>query len=133
MACIRLITREYEPISNIKEFLEQFPHYVIRNLKGKLINFDVDKPYVPKSFADYFLYAYEHAFETDTDAAILVINFVPKDEQPCGVCGKPTKDLCPEPLPKTSEQEAVYAVCDDCWEDTHLNFMFENADDYLNS
>lgn len=112
-----------EILPDVREFLSKHPHHVVRNLKGDIVKLDLtQETFEPKSFADYFLYVFEHAFVRDPEKSIMVFNFLPDTPFPCSVCGEETHEYYPEPLQSKDAKEDViiYAICEECWEDTHI-------------
>lgn len=123
MPYIREPDGSLELVPDVQFILDRYPDHVVKNLKGDIVKGDFSKEHFrPKSFADYFLYVYEHAFVADITKSVAVMTFMADTPQPCGVCGTPTSEFYPEPFQKNSKTEdaIIYAVCEDCWDDTHL-------------
>lgn len=122
MPFIRNEDGSLEMTPDVDAVLRKYPHNVIRNLKGEIVRSNLNENFEPKSFADYHLYVFEHAFIGDIEQSVMVLSFMPEEPSPCGVCGMPTTEIYPEPLQdyKPKEEVIIYAICEECWEDTHL-------------
>lgn len=118
-----LRSKEGHPIKQVSpDVFLKLENPVIRNIKGEYVKFPSDPgEFKPRCFADYYLYVFEHAFDTDIDNAIMTISYELLNSVSCTVCDAPTWNYYLEPdFHDKNDDVILYAICDNCFEKTHI-------------